>query len=333
MFTKRVITVCFLLFFALITCIGMPEPVAAKDETRNMQSEVEAMRHSYREMIPLTGPGDPVKEVREMTIRTDNPARDIPLRVYFPLQETQQDSLPVFLLVHGGGFVSGDFNTHDTLARGIANNAGCIVVSVGYRLAPENPFPAGLEDVYAALLWSKNSADSIGADGTRIIVGGDSAGGNLAAAVSLLSRDRNGAKIIGQWLMYPTLSNKMDTESWAKLGDTHFPTREVNSMIIAAYTPEGESPYAPLVAPLWADLKNLPPALIQAGGLDPLSDECRQFAQKMKESGSEATFLFYPEFQHGFLQFYKDEKNFPGAAPAFEQGVSWLREKFSQKAP
>ena len=330
MFKEMKISVLALLIFT--ACICMPKLAEAAEEKQGMQNVSEEMRRAYREMIPLTGSADPVKEVRAIDIPADDPARKIPLKVYFPLTEKQEAALPVFLFIHGGGFVSGDFDTHDVLARGIANGASCIVVSVGYRLAPEHPFPSGLEDVYAALLWSRDNAADIGGDNAKIAVGGDSAGGNLAAALSLIARDRKGPKISGQWLMYPTLGNKMDTDSWARLGDEYFPTREVNSAIISAYVPKGKDPYGPLVAPLWAELENLPPTLIQAGGLDPLSDEGRDFVQKMKKSGGEATFLFYPEFQHGFIQFYKDEKNFPGAPAAFEQGLSWLREIYSRES-
>lgn len=310
--------------------IVRPAGPAAADGKQDALHAAEEMRQSYREMIPLAGPGDAVREVRDISVQAAGPAREIPLRVYFPLREKQRTNPPVFLFIHGGGFVSGDLDTHDVLLRAVANGAGCIVVSVGYRLAPENPFPAGLEDVYTALLWVRGNAASLGGDGARIVVGGDSAGGNLAAALALLSRDRNGPRLLGQWLMYPTVSNKMDTASWAALGDKYFPTREINSAVIAAYVPEGKSPYDPLIAPLWAGLENLPPALIQVGGLDPLSDECGDFARKLEKNGGEVVFLLYPEYQHGFLQFYKDGKTFPGAESALKQGLDWLREVFAR---
>lgn len=293
---------------------------------------IEEMRQSYRDMIPLAGVGDEVGSVRDISIQADNPTREITLRIYTPKQEASQASLPIFLFMHGGGFISGDLDTHDVLLRGICNGAKCVVVSVDYRLAPEHPFPAGLEDAYVALLWVSNHADELGGDSTRITVGGDSAGGNLAAALALLTRDRKGPQLQGQWLMYPTVSNRMDTESWVKLGDEHFPTRELNSVMISSYIADGTSIDDPLAAPLWAELSNLPPVLVQVGGLDPLSDECRQYAKKLENSGNEVSFLFYPEQEHGFIQFYKDEENFPGAKPAFEQGLSWLREVFSRKA-
>ena len=318
----------FLVALSFLVCTGAPAAQAATDEKQKLAIAVEEMRSLYRSLIPSAGTGEEVRAIKNIATQANEPTRTIPLRIYFPSKAAEQTNLPIFLFMHGGGFVSGDLETHDVLLRAISNGAGCIVVSVDYRLAPENPFPAGLEDGYAALLWSKDNAATFGGDSAKIIVGGDSAGGNLTAALAILSRDRKGPKILGQWLMYPTLSNKMDTESWAKLGETHFPTREVNTMIITAYVPDGKTPYEPLIAPLWANLENLPPALVQAGGFDPLSDENKDFVQKMQQSGNTAEFLFYPEFQHGFIQFYQDGKNFPGAETALRQGISWLQKVF-----
>ena len=287
-------------------------------------------RRLYREMIPLAGTGDRVGSVKDIIIQADEPVRNITLRIYSPLKKKTAEVVPIFLFAHGGGFVSGDLDTHDVLLRSVSNDAGCVVVSVCYRLAPEYPFPAGLEDVYAVLRWISGNAETIDGDGERIIVGGDSAGGTLAAAAAILSRDRNGPKLLGQWLMYPTLSNKMDTASWIKLGDKYFPTREVQNSVIAAYVPDNKSPYEPLIAPLWANLTNLPSALIQVGGLDPLCDECEDFARKLKKSGTDVDFQFYPEIQHGFLQFYKDENSYPGAKAALAYGVKWLRLKYKK---
>lgn len=321
--------ICFLTILVILAGIGVSKSTAAEINDKDIALEVEKIRRAYREMIPLAGEGDRTVSVRDITIQADKPARKITLRVYSPRQAEFQANLPLFLFMHGGGFISGDMDTHDVLLRAIANGGECVVVSVDYRLAPENPFPAGLEDSYAALLWSWENASDIGADSAKIVIGGDSAGGNIATVAAMLSRDRKGPELLGQWLMYPSVSNKMDTESWAKLGDEYFPTRAENLFVIAAYVPEGRSPYEPLIAPLWADLKNLPPTLIQAGGFDPLHDECRVFAQKLEQNGNNAKFLLYPQSQHGFLQFYQNREMFPGGEAALEQGLDWLREIFS----
>lgn len=225
----------------------MSETMPAKNDKQELLNTVLEMRRSYREMIPLAGTGEVVLKVEDIIIKAGAPVRDIPLRLYYPSQVTQT-KLPIFLFIHGGGFTSGDLDTHDVLARAISSGARCIVVSVDYRLAPENPFPAGLEDVYAALLWVRDNASGLGGDEARIIVGGDSAGGNLAVATALLSRDREGPELLGQWLMYPVLSYEMDTNSWERLGDKYFPTREGSKISIAAYIPEDRNLDDPLAA-------------------------------------------------------------------------------------
>ena len=119
---------------------------------------IEEMRQSYRDMIPMAGVGDQVESVSDISIQAGSPARKVPLRIYTPRQQAPQANLPLFLFMHGGGFISGDLDTHDVLLRSISNGAKCIVVSVDYRLAPEHPFPAGLEDADAALLWASGHA-------------------------------------------------------------------------------------------------------------------------------------------------------------------------------
>jgi len=290
----------------------------------------EGMRNSYREMMPMAGAPDPVAESRSITIRATAPEREIPARIYVPQGMAGKKGLPIVLFAHGGGFVSGNLDTHDVMVRAIANGAKTIVVSVDYRLAPEHVFPAGLEDVYASLQWVASHADEIGGDAGRVAVSGDSAGANLATEVAILARDRAGPKIAAQWLMYPTVSNKMDTASWEKFGKTNFPTRIVNTNVIAAYVPRGTSPYAPLVAPLWAKKKNLPPALIQVGEFDPLHDEDRDYARALKKAGVDATAIVYQGQQHGFIQFYKDKAHNAEGETALNAGVAFLRSKFGE---
>lgn len=289
-------------------------------------------RSSYAAMTPLAGTPDDVAGVVNRLIPAEAPLREIPVRIYSPITETDSNvNLPVFLFTHGGGFVSGDLDTHDVLLRAVSNGAQCIVVSVDYRLAPENPFPAALEDVYTVLLWLRDNAASIGGDASRIVVGGDSAGGNLAASVAILNRDRAGVPLAGQWLMYPTLNgDKMDTESWIQHGGTYFPGYDVQKMVIKAYVPHGTDPNTPLIAPLMAEHVNLPAALIQVGGLDPLRDESREYALSLQNASIDATYMVYMKLQHGFLQFYKNEDIYPNADIALEQGLTWLRRSFGE---
>ncbi|MGY4494412.1 alpha/beta hydrolase [Pseudomonas sp. TE3610] len=283
-----------------------------------------AARSQYRALIPLTGAPDPVAQVNQIAVPASHPARIIPARLYLPSRESNR-LLPVILFVHGGGFISGDLDTHDVLARAIANGAGALVLSVDYRLAPEHPFPAGLEDVYATLTYAAKQARQWGGDADRLAICGDSAGGNIAAATALLARDRKGPTLRALWLMYATLSNKMDSASWQALGETHFPTRAANETAIAAYVPPNIDCFSPLVAPLWAPLADLPPTLVQVGELDPLRDENIDLAHALEHAGVEASLEVYPGQTHGFIQFFKDKRSHSKGQAALEQGVAYLK--------
>lgn len=301
----------------------MPATAAAPDPA--LIKFAEDLRSTYRAAIPRTGSPDPVAEMRSLNIRAAGPARDIPVRVYVPQGCDAMTKLPIVLFVHGGGFVSGDFETHDVLARAIANGTGALAVAVDYRLAPEHPYPAGLDDVYATLSWLAEHGDQMGGDSRALIVCGDSAGANLATEAAMLARDRRGPKIAAQWLMYPTVSNKMDTASWRLLGHTNFLTREVMASVIASYVPSGMSPTSPEVAPLWSMHKGLPPAFIQVGELDPLRDENVDYATALRNAGVEASVKVYRGQQHGFIQFYKDKQNHAEGETALGDGIGFVR--------
>jgi acetyl esterase len=141
----------------------------------------------------------------------------------------------------------------------------------------------------------------------------------------MLARDRRVPKIAAQWLMYPTVSNKMDTASWEAFGDKNFPTRTVNTNVIAAYVPQGTSPYAPTVAPLWGDLHGLPPALVQVGEFDPLKDENLAYAEALRKAGVDATAVVYKGQMHGFVQFFKDKAHNAEGESALDAGVAFVR--------
>lgn len=315
--------------FALAAALNLGTAALAEEGQPSEQAQAMAeMRQSYRDMIPAAGLGEEVAEIRNLVIEAEG--REIPIRLYFPAGYKSEAALPVLIFCHGGGFVSGDLDTHEVLCRAIANRGQCLVLAVDYRLAPENPFPAGLEDLYASLHWLREKAAELGANPDKIVIAGDSAGGNLSAALTLLMRERGDAPLIGQWLMYPTLSSKMDTESWQKLGSKYFPTLEVNEAILQAYVQGEYSREDILISPLNADLKGLPPALIQAAGLDPLRDEARDYALKLGEARIPVQFMLYSRYGHGFLQFFQDGKNFPEAEIALEQGLLWLKARFAQ---
>lgn len=280
------------------------------------------MRAGYRSMIATAGPPDGVAEVRTLSVPTAEAGREVRVRAYLPASP-DGDAVPVLVFVHGGGWVSGDLDTHDVLCRALAVRAEVVVLSVDYRLAPEHPYPAGLEDVYEVLAWAGEHAQSVGGDPARLAIAGDSAGGNIAAAAAHLTRDRGGPELAAQLLMYPGLRNTMDTPSWVQWGHT-FPSRQVQAYVLAAYVPPGVSRLDPLVAPLWGDLRDLPPALILVGDRDPLRDECLEYADALRSAGGVAECRVYPG-EHGLVQFFKDKRSHPHGEEALADGVGFLR--------
>jgi acetyl esterase len=229
-------------------------------------------------------------------------AGDIPVRIYTP-----EGNPPMGVLVyfHGGGWVLGDLESHDRVCRALANNAGCVVVSVDYRLAPEHVFPAGAEDCYAATKWVAENAASLGADPARLAVGGDSAGGNLAAVVSMMSRDRGGPSIIFQLLFYPVTDSALDTPSYKEFSsDGNVLSRADMEWFWNSYLGPDTEKTNPYVSPLRAkNLAGLPPALIMTASHDPLRDEGERFAQRLISAGTKVTCTRYEGVTHGFISF------------------------------
>jgi acetyl esterase len=306
--------------FADAPVTGQPEPGFA-----------EKMRTAYRQRTPSAGRPDPVAHIRELRISATDPARTIPARLYVPATAADGKNLPVIVFLHGGGFVAGDLDTHDVLARALANGARALLIAVDYRLAPEHPFPAALEDAYAALQWAGSHASDIGGDARRIAIAGDSAGGNLATAAALLARDRRGPALAAQVSMYANLGNGFDTPSWRELGEKSYPTRKVMSDVMAAYVPAGVQGTDPLVAPLRAGLRGLPATLVQVGEADPLRDENRAYADKLRAAGVDARIVVYRDARHGFIQYYKDEKENPQGRKALQDATAFLRGVFDRR--
>lgn len=259
-----------------------------------------AARDGYRAVIPLSGQPEPVRNVYERQI--PGAAGSIPIRIYAP---NEDGNAPVLVYFHGGGFISGDLDTHDTPLRALSNRVGCIIVSVAYRLAPEHPFPAAPEDCYTVAKWVAEKAEEIGADKTRVAVGGDSAGGDLAAVVCLMARDQDGPEIIYQVLLYPDTDLTESSASWIEFADTNKPiiTRDGKLSSIAMYVPEGVDVKHPYISPLYAqDLSHLPPALIVTGEFDPQRDEGEAFAARLAQAGVPVVSKRYKGMIHGFFQ-------------------------------
>ncbi|MCQ4122328.1 alpha/beta hydrolase [Rhodococcus tibetensis] len=292
----------------------------------DLREFVREMRENYLSLIPSAGSPDPVADVRVIAVpASTTPQREVSVRAYQPLAAGSGPH-PIMVFVHGGGFSAGDLDTHDVLCRALANGAGVIVLSVDWRLAPEHQFPAGIDDVYEVLTWAHRHGESIGGDTSRLVICGDSAGGNLAAGIAILARDRNGPTIAAQLLFYPTVSNKMDTPSWAEFGDTNFPTRTVMTNVIAAYVPDDVGVFDPRVAPLWANLENLPPALVQVGEHDPLRDECLAYGAALTRAGGTAEVKVYSGAEHGFIQFFKDTSTHPEGKRGVDDATKFLRD-------
>lgn len=249
------------------------------------------------ETSKLLGPPDPVHSVKDLTI--PGPAGEMFLRVYRP----DGNSLPVVVYFHGGGWVIGSVDSHDGYCRTLANAANTIVVSVEYRLAPEHPFPAAAEDAYAATKWVAEYSQSLGGKSGSIGVAGDSAGGNLAAAVALMARDRRGPDIGCQVLIYPITDCRFDTQSYLDFADDYFLTRQAMIWFWDQYCPNQADRENPYVSPLRADsLSDLPPALILTAEFDPLRDEAEAYAAKLSDAGVDTQSIRFDGMIHGFTR-------------------------------
>lgn len=275
------------------------------------KQQVEIMRRDYRNMIPLAGEKDEVAEVHEINIPTKEEGRTIYAKLFVGLG-SEDKKRPVILFIHGGGFVSGDLDTHEVLTRALANDNQALVLSIDYRLSPEHQFPAGFEDCYTALLWIKEHIAVYGGDVNKILVAGDSAGATLSASLVQYLRDKKESKVgvLAQLLFYPTLSPYTHSASFKALGNDYFPTYAVaefvRKMYVADFEKEAQNPYA---FPLVGTVDNLPPALIVVGSLDPLKDECKEYADKLIKADVPVFFKEYPQVEHGFIQFFKQDVN------------------------
>jgi acetyl esterase len=229
------------------------------------------------------------------------PGGGVPVRVYRP--ESDAATLPVLTFFHGGGWVFGNLDSHDHVCRALAHEAGCLVVAVDYRLAPEHKFPAALDDCHAVTDWLAANAPELGGDGARIAVGGDSAGGNLAAAVCLAARERGGPALAFQLLIYPATDHTADTDSLERNAIGYLLTRDAIEWCKYQYLRDAEDARDPLASPLLADdLAGLPPALVQTAEFDPLLDEGTAYAERLAAAGVATEHLTYAGMVHGFVR-------------------------------
>jgi acetyl esterase len=261
---------------------------------------VEGMRAFGRKRAArLAGAAAEVGRVESRTI--PNGAHAVPVRIYHPSGSAGRP-LPAHVYAHGGGFVVGDLDMVDSLCRTVCREAGVIVVSVDYRLAPEHPFPAGLEDMIAVVRWVARHGREIGIDPARLAIGGDSAGGNLAAAASLALAGDPDVRIRYQALVYPVTDLTCSEPSYVDLGTGYPLTADRMRFYIRQYLRDPAEAKDPRASPLLAaSLAGQPPALVVLAGLDPLVDEGRAYARRLEQAGVPVEIAEAPDFPHGFL--------------------------------
>jgi acetyl esterase len=309
-----------------------PEAQAVLDELAVVSAidPFDITAEQWREIFSNQADGAPGPDIaRVETLQIPGPAGAIPARLYAPAGSDAadaKDAKPALVFFHGGGFVLGGLDTHDSTCRELAVGSDCVVVSVDYRLAPEAKFPAAPEDCYAATKWVHDEAARLGIDPTRIAVGGDSAGGNLAAVVAIMSRDRGGPGLAHQLLIYPVTEHRFDTESYERNGEGYFLSRDMMRWFWHQYLETEADGRNPLASPLLAEnLTDLPSATLLTAEFDPLMDEGRAYAEALQKAGVATQYTNYPGVFHGFFGM---SAQIPRALQAVEEACAALRAAF-----
>jgi acetyl esterase len=254
-----------------------------------------------KQMLDVAPPVEPSLAVSRVEDRSiPGPSSEIPLRLYYPEGDPPFATLIYF---HGGGWVIGDLDTHHGFCHALAKNSGCLVVSVDYRLAPEHPYPAAVEDAYAATEWVAENPTVIQADPERFAVGGDSAGGHLATVASMMARDRKGPRIDLQILIYPITDCNFNTPSYLENKEGYMLTRDLMKWFWDHFLNDRSQSNEPYASPLRAEnLSNLPPALIITAGYDPLRDEGQAYGKRLQDAGVDVRLSHYPGMIHAFIR-------------------------------
>jgi acetyl esterase/lipase len=293
--------------------------------TFTVDQGVELAREQMRQM---KAPPEVLPEMRieERTIDYGD-ITGIPVRIYWP-PIAQHDNLPVVVFYHGGGWAIGDLDTHDPVARAHAVGAEAIVVSVDYRLAPEHPYPQGIDDSWAALQWVAEHAAELGGDPGRIAVAGDSAGGNISAVMTQLARDKGGPALVFQLLWYPSTTGDKTLPSMIENADGPILDRDVIAAFEQWYLPPGMDMSDPANLPTKlapanaADLSGLPPAYISTAEFDPLRDDGARYAELLSAAGVPVELYNAPTLVHGFVSF---ALVVPAATEATNRGLAALK--------
>lgn len=262
----------------------------------NMFEQPDAQTLRDSRAMPSAQNPEPVASVENR--RIDGPGGDISLRIYTPAGDGPFKLLVFF---HGGGFVIGDLDTHDGVCRSICNASNSVVVAVDYRLAPENPYPAAPDDCFTATQWAAANAAVLNADASRLIVAGDSAGGNLAAVTAMRARDAGGPAIAAQVLIYPVTDMDFERESYSANAEGYFLTRNMMRWFMAQYLGHENAVTDSDVCPLHGRLQDLPPALVISAQYDPLCDEGEAYAEALLAAGVKTELVRFSGMIHGFV--------------------------------
>ncbi len=260
----------------------------------------DAARSQYAAGVALIAKGPPdMASVKDLRIET--PETILPARLYRP-HSAPPKATSLLVYFHGGGWSFGSIDTHDHICRHLAIAFDGLVLSVGYRLAPEYKFPAAVEDAISAATWASDNARTLGADPAKLFLGGDSAGGNLAAVAAIAARDMNGPPVAGQLLIYPATDMSMGFASHTAFGDDYRLTRPLMVWSALNYLRDGRDVTDPRASPLLATSHaNLPPAIVITAGFDPLHDEGEAYANILRKAGIDVDYICYPGAVHGFI--------------------------------
>ncbi len=285
------------------------------------EMKVEDARLAVLQLFKVENP-EQVASVEDKKISTVN--GDLPLRIYTP---TGDGPHPILMFLHGGGWVVGNIESHDAMCRVLTNAAHCITISVDYRLAPEHKFPAAPDDCYEATKWAVLNAAAIGGDPQRVAVGGDSAGGNLAATVALMAGDRGAPSLAYQLLLYPVTNHAFDTESCKQNGEGYLLTKDDMVWFWDHYLENDEAGNAPYASPLLAKYINSPPpGLVMTAEFDPLRDEGEAYGKKLQDAGADITISRYAGTIHGFFGLFQ----FDTQKKALAEAAEGLKAAFAQ---
>ena len=257
-----------------------------------------AARNNYRQIAPLAGEPEPVHSIEDHLIETSE--HQIPIRIYNP---SGGHDLPAVIFFHGGWFLAGDLETHDRPLRALTNAANCIVVAVEYRLAPEHPFPAAINDGYAVLQWVASKGAEFGIDSNRLIIAGDSAGGTIATVLARKVAENKGLRVLLQVLMYPVTDSSLQTDSWQEFAEGPVITLQTALEAWQMYVPDVLERQNADASPIFAEnLAGSASALIIIAEYDPLHDEGLAYAARLEQAGVKVKTSIYKEMPHGFFQ-------------------------------